>query len=317
MGAPSDRSGEDAPTVPTQSSVECRSPDRQNSPQSLVGVRLRETGRLVYAAPMREASRPPGAGDWVLVELGGWRDAGRVVLPPSAAHTGDMPQPLPTMLRFLTPVDLETMRELDLAADEARTASQELVAALGLALRVVHVHVSYDGRRLTAFYAAEGEVDVGQLAHRLTAHFGRQVELRPTGGADMIAAVGGLGRSRLWPCCTTWLPAEQRSYERGGAGEQGSEREQEHPSSDASTPRLCRRLLRCLADEQGQHGALRSTMPRLNTPVMTAQGLGRVMRVQVLRQLATVYVPATDASLEVPLAALQPAAAEAEPPDHA
>ena len=56
---------------------------------------------------------------------------------------------------------------------------------------------------------------------------------------------------------------------------------------------------------------LGSDLPRLNTRVLTAQGAGRVIRVDVGSRLATVALDATGATLALPVADLQPAPAEA------
>jgi len=70
--------------------------------------------------------------------------------------------------------------------------------------------------------------------------------------------------------------------------------------------RWCAALRASLAGALDGVPALVDSLPRLHAPVQTEHGPGRVVRIHVARQLATVEIAATGALMETPLSALRP-----------
>ena len=268
----------------------------EGTPQ-VVGVRLRAHGRLVWARFAPAAPAAVQAGDWVLVETAAGRDAGRVVAPAVTLPPAVAAELLPSLLRLLTQQEVARLREVEAAAPAVLAVAQERAADLGLALRPVWARYSYDGSRLTFFYAGAGD-EAARLAADLAVHLGLPVELHSAGAPGTAAAIGGAGRVTAPVCCTRDLPAPD------AAGRQEVNR------ALSDTPDAWARLGGSLS-WTSEGVPLRSDLPRLNTRVLTPQGAGRVIRVDVGSRLATVALDATGATLALPLADLQPAPGEA------
>jgi cell fate regulator YaaT (PSP1 superfamily) len=133
------------------------------------------------------------------------------------------------------------------------------------------------GGRMIVHYTSDDRLELGGLARDLTMATDARVELRAIGARDEAKVIGGIGTCGLELCCSTWLP-EFVPISIKMAKDQGLVL---NPTKVAGQ---CGRLKCCLVYEQATYAEMRKGLPKLGKRVITPQGEGRVVEVDVLRQ---------------------------------
>ncbi len=170
-------------------------------------------------------------------------------------------------------------RKLDANRDRDRevlSAARELARELELPVKVFRAELTLGGKAIV-YFSTDDKVDARRLARDLTQMVHLRVELRQTGVRDEAKMVGGIGSCGQELCCTTWLPAFVPVSIKN-AKDQGLVL---NPSKVSGQ---CGRLKCCLVYEQETYAELRKGLPKLGKRVITEQGEGRVVEVDVLRQ---------------------------------
>jgi len=171
-------------------------------------------------------------------------------------------------------------RNLDRNRDRDREvlrAARELARELDLPIKVFRAELSLGGGKAAVYFSTEDKIDARRLARDLTQKVHLRIELRQTGVRDEAKMVGGIGSCGQELCCTTWLPAFVPVSIKN-AKDQGLVL---NPSKVSGQ---CGRLKCCLVYEQETYAELRKGLPKLGKRVVTEQGEGRVVEVDVLRQ---------------------------------
>jgi cell fate regulator YaaT (PSP1 superfamily) len=264
----------------------------------LVGVRLREGARaddyLVDALVVH-------VGDHCIVEVPRGHAIGQVRRPARPVPEFKRDRAYPRVLRLATPeevAELGRRRERELAA--VRTC-QLRARGRGLALKVVDVELSPDGRHVTVLFAAEARVDFRELVRDLAREFRARIDMRQVGARDVTRVQDGIGPCGRQLCCSTFLRKfEPISVKMAKA--------QDVPLNDSRLLGNCGRLKCCLLYEFSQYEELRARLPRVGSACEADCGgggcmQGRVRAVKVLRETVLVsFADGTEA--EVPLAQL-------------
>ena len=205
------------------------------------------------------------------------------------------------MLRVATPEEV---------AEEGRRREREVAAVRtcqlraqgrGLALKVVDVELTRDGRRVTVLFAAETRIDFRELVRDLAREFRARIEMRQVGARDVTKVQDGIGPCGRQLCCSTHL----RGFEPVSVKMAKS---QDVPLNDSRLLGNCGRLKCCLLYEFSQYEALRAQLPRVGSACQAECGgggcmEGRVRAVKVLKESVLVgFADGTEA--EVPLSQL-------------
>jgi cell fate regulator YaaT (PSP1 superfamily) len=170
--------------------------------------------------------------------------------------------------------NLDRNRERD---REVLRAARELAREIELPVKVFRAELSLGGGKATVYFSTDDKVDARRLARELGQRAHIRVELRQTGVRDEAKMVGGIGSCGQELCCTTWLPAFVPVSIKN-AKDQGLVL---NPSKVSGQ---CGRLKCCLVYEQETYAELRKGLPKLGKRVITDEGEGRVVEVDVLRQ---------------------------------
>lgn len=171
-------------------------------------------------------------------------------------------------------------RKLDANRDRDREVlrvARDLARELDLPVKVFRTELTLGGGKAIVYFSTDDKVDARRLARELTQKVHLRVELRQTGVRDEAKLVGGIGSCGQELCCTTWLPAFVPVSIKN-AKDQGLVL---NPSKVSGQ---CGRLKCCLVYEQETYAELRKGLPKLGKRVVTEQGEGRVVEVDVLRQ---------------------------------
>ncbi|HEY8142459.1 MAG TPA: regulatory iron-sulfur-containing complex subunit RicT [Kofleriaceae bacterium] len=160
---------------------------------------------------------------------------------------------------------------------EILRVARDLAREIDLPVKVFRAELSLGGAKAIVYFSTDDKIDARRLARELTTSLHLRIELRQTGVRDEAKMVGGIGSCGLELCCTTWLPAFVPVSIKN-AKDQGLVL---NPSKVSGQ---CGRLKCCLVYEQETYAELRKGLPKLGKRVVTDQGEGRVVEVDVLRQ---------------------------------
>lgn len=256
--------------------------------ERVAGVRFRDSGRIYYF----RADVDLAVGDWVVVETSRGREAGRVVIAPHQVLLNTLEGELTPILRRLGPDDVVTMEEYKrLAARAVRTFGTRL-RTRRLPLKPISAEYGFDGSSLVLNYSAPQRERVPDhvlrdLSRELADLFGCRVELRQVGPRDEARLLGGLGRCGRTLCCSSWLPVYPEIS-------MNMTKTQDLPLNPSKVSGVCGRLLCCLSYENEQYKQMKAVMPRLGQAIETPAGPGMVVSMQILKEVVTVRLAASN-----------------------
>ena len=261
----------------------------------VAGVRFQPTGKVYHfdATDCRDL-RP---GDFVLVETARGQQLGEVVAVRPLCE-GEGAEDLKPVQRRASGLDLAIRQRWQSKEAEALDVAREVVAQMGLPVKVVIAEYTFDGQRLTLLYVCdEKKVDAGGLVQRVQNRLGVRVDLRRIGPRDHAKLMGGYGACGELRCCSRFL-SEFNPVSIKMAKTQGVSL---NPSDITG---LCGRLRCCLVYEQEQYHEACQLMPRRKKRVQTPYGEGRVVDLLPLKGVVVVQVQ--DRRVEVPAEDVEP-----------
>ena len=254
-----------------------------------MGVRFQPTGKVYHFDA--SASEDLWPGDFALVETVRGQQLGEVVSvrPP---HKGEDIRSLKSVRRRATSRDLALRQQWQKREDEILPTARDIVADLGLPIKIIIAEHTFDGQRLTLLYGSrEDKLDLGELQQRLRQALDVQVDLRQIGPRDQAKLMGGYGVCGELRCCSCFL-AEFRSISIKMAKEQGVSL---HTSAITG---MCDRLRCCMHYEYEQYVEACRELPRRKKRVRTPHGEGKVVDLLPLKRAVVVRIE--DRRLEVP-----------------
>ena len=244
----------------------------------IVGVKFRPTGR-VYNFLTNQLDLQIGDQCIVETERGfgfGEVDGGKICV--DETH---LSRPLKNVLRQATPEDLAIVEENHAIEIDAKQFCLKRITARQLDMQLVDVECTFDRNQLTFYFIAEGRIDFRELVRELAAVFRTRIELHQIGVRDEAKILGGIGPCGRTLCCSTFLgdfvPVSIKM-----AKDQGLS------LNPAKISGLCGRLMCCLNYENDTYVSLRKAMPDYGQEVMTPEGKGKVVELNVLSQVVKV-----------------------------
>jgi cell fate regulator YaaT (PSP1 superfamily) len=259
----------------------------------IVGIRFRRASKVYYFDP---AGIDLEANDQVIVKTNRGLELGQVVIAPKQVLASEVPKPLKRVVRKASAEDISRTRELEAKASEALAECDQLVAELGLPMKLISAEYNLDGSRLTIFFSAEARVDFRELVRKLASRLKTRVELRQIGPRDEAKMVGGFGRCGRPLCCASFIsefaPVAIKMA-----------KEQDLPLNPAKISGVCGRLLCCLVYENELYREMKQKMPRSGQRVSTPMGMGSVIGGNPLKQTVSVELE-TEVVVELPLSEL-------------
>lgn len=222
-------------------------------------------------------------GDQVVVKTEAGTDVGKIIAVINDFKKEDNAEIKP-ILRKVTTEDLNKAAEYENQKEEAIDYCRKAAAKNQLTMKVIDVHFSLDGGRLTFSFIADGRVDFRQLVKDLTHHFQRSIRLHQLGIRDEARITGDFGPCGRRLCCRSHLK-ELASI----TSEMADLQQIAHRGSDRLSG-MCGRLRCCLAYEKAEYERLAKNLPALGSVVKTPQGKGEVVKWRVLKQTVEVAV---------------------------
>ena len=262
----------------------------------LIGIRLRD------GSPAEDYKlvddRALSVGDLVVVETATGTALGEVRRPRRVLPEFKRDRLFRRVVRQATEAEAREYRDRRQREARAVVSAQQLARGRGMSLKVVDVEMHGAERRVTVYFNAEDRIDFRDLVRDLAREFRSRIEMRQVGARDTTRVMDGIGPCGRQLCCSSHLKKfEPISVKMAKA--------QDMPLTDSRLLGNCGRLKCCLLYEFSTYEALRSRLPRVNTPCSASCGgggcmTGKVRSLRVLKQSVVVGFPdGTEA--EVPL----------------
>ena len=254
--------------------------------EQVIGVRFSKVGKIYFFKP--GDTKGLRLGDSVVVETTrGWQ-LGTVaqLLDKSKAPADDTRKNID---RKATPRDLllrQSWQKKEAAVvSTCKTRARELRLD---GVKIVASEYSFDGARLTIMFSTDSDdkVELKSLRQDMQKAFGpSQVDIRQIGPRDAAKMIGGMGACGMEKRCCSMFLTDFCSISIKMAKEQGIS------LTPSEITGMCGRLRCCLVYEYEQYVTARQSLPKRNKRVITPQGEGRVVDVQVLSEIILVEIP--------------------------
>ena len=257
----------------------------------IVAVSLQQTGHLYnFLAGDRDLRR----GERVLVESEAGARVGTVEIEPhEPAQTIDLTQLRP-IIRIASDNDFYLEKENLTREANARRMCVERIRERRIQMKLVNADYTFDGRKVTFYFVAEGRVDFRDLVRDLANTLRVRVEMKQIGARDETKVTGGLGPCGRELCCSSWL----RDFE---AVTVKMAREQGLALNPSRLAGMCGRLKCCLRYEYATYVELKRALPNLGKRVQCVKGDGKVVRQNILKQTVLIQREEDGGVVEVTL----------------
>lgn len=246
----------------------------------VIGVRFKNAGKLYYFNP---GSLLPSAGDAVIVETMRGIEYAQAVIGVHEIDESDAVLPLKKVLRIASAEDYTHHQQNLSKEQEAFQICREKIEEHKLDMKLVKVEYTFDRNKLTAYFTSNGRVDFRSLVKDLAAVFRTRIELKQIGVRDEAKMLGGLGICGRPLCCSQWLGDFQPVSIKMA-------KEQSLSLNPTKISGVCGRLMCCLQYEQSQYEKTRKGMPHIGKDVITPDGRGLVIDINVLKETVKVRV---------------------------
>ena len=261
------------------------------APPKIVAVSLQQTGHLYnFLAGDRELRR----GERVLVESEAGARVGTVEIEPhEPARSIDLSALRPIIRMASDTVFYLEQENLSREAN-ARRMCVERIRERRIQMKLVSADYTFDGRKVTFYFVAEGRVDFRDLVRDLANTLRVRVEMKQIGARDETKVTGGLGPCGRELCCSSWL----RDFE---AVTVKMAREQGLALNPSRLAGMCGRLKCCLRYEYATYVELKRALPNLGKRVQCVKGDGKVVRQNILKQTVLIQREEDGGVVEVTL----------------
>ena len=257
----------------------------------IVAVSLQQTGHLYN---FLAGDRPLRRGERVLVESEAGARVGTVEIEPhEPAQTIDLSQLRP-IIRIASDNDFHLEQENLSREAHARRLCVERIRERRIQMKLVNADYTFDGRKVTFYFVAEGRVDFRDIVRDLANTLRVRVEMKQIGARDETKVTGGLGPCGRELCCSSWL----RDFE---AVTVKMAREQGLALNPSRLAGMCGRLKCCLRYEYATYVELKRALPNLGKRVQCVKGDGKVVRQNILKQTVLIQREEDGGVVEVTL----------------
>lgn len=207
-------------------------------------------------------------------------------------YTDDSSEEIPFVKRMASEKELEKYYEICAKEKEAFFKCKELIAARGIEMNLVDSEYSFDGKKLTFYFTADGRVDFRELVKDLAYTFRTRIELRQIGSRDQAKLVGGIGMCGRELCCCSFLnhfaPVNLKLARSQGLS-----------LNPGKLNGACGRLMCCLQFEKEAYDDAHRRLPETGARVRTPEGMGVVTDVNYIEEILSVkFVTESETEIE-------------------
>ncbi len=228
-------------------------------------------------------------GDAVMIDAETCEEIAFVAQEPYVEETGEE---IPFVKRMASDKELEKYYDICAKEKDAFFKCKELIAARGIEMNLVDCEYSFDGKKLTFYFTADGRVDFRELVKDLAYTFRTRIELRQIGSRDQAKLVGGIGMCGRELCCCSFLnhfaPVNLKLARAQGLS-----------LNPGKLNGACGRLMCCLQFEKEAYEDAHRRLPDVGARVRTPVGVGVVTDVNYIEETLSIkFVTESDTELE-------------------
>ena len=252
---------------------------------TVIGIRFRRAGKVYYFAPEDDVIYSQG--QHAIVETARGIEYGEVVISNKEIDESEVVQPLKKVIRLATPEDDEKYKQNKVKEKEAFFICKEKIIKHKLDMKLIDVEYTFDNNKVLFYFTSYERVDFRELVKELASIFKTRIELRQIGVRDETKMCGGIGICGRSLCCNTFLGDFQPVSIKMA-------KEQNLSLNPIKISGICGRLMCCLKYEQECYVEIRGRLPLVGDIVITPDGKGEVLSVNVLREQVKVAVQKKD-----------------------
>lgn len=228
-------------------------------------------------------------GDAVMIDTETGEEIAFVAQEPYVEETGE---DIPSVKRLATEKELDKYFDICAKEKEAFFKCKELIAARGIEMNLVDSEYTFDGKKLTFYFTADGRVDFRELVKDLAYTFRTRIELRQIGSRDQAKLVGGIGMCGRELCCCSFLnhfaPVNLKLARAQGLS-----------LNPGKLNGACGRLMCCLQFEKEAYDDAHRRLPEVGARVRTPVGMGVVTDVNYIEETLNIkFVSENDTEIE-------------------
>lgn len=250
---------------------------------NVCGIRFKRAGKKYYFDPK---DLKISVHDKVVVETIRGLELGEVIEDIKQLGEDDIISTLKPVIRIATELDLENNRKNEESIPATLDKAKYYVKKSKLDMKLLGCEYTVDRSKLILYFNAEGRVDFRDLVKDLANEFRVRIELRQVGTRDGAKFLGGIGPCGLILCCNSFLGEFDTVSIKMAKNQNLS-------LNPANISGLCGKLLCCIKYEEDAYKELKKTMHNLGEIVKTAEGKGKIISQNLLKQ--TVGVKLFDA----------------------
>lgn len=185
--------------------------------------------------------------------------------------------PSGTIQRVATVEDENEHRHLIESSKREFNTCKRLMAEMKMAMSLVDVELIFGGEQIVVYYTADDRIDFREFVKRLSSEYQTRIEMRQIGARDESKLLADFGDCGKPVCCNTHLsempPVSMRMAKL-----------QKATLDPNKISGRCGRLKCCLRYENDTYEDLVSTLPPVGSEIVTPQGRGKVLGLEVLAQ---------------------------------
>ncbi len=145
-------------------------------------------------------------------------------------------------------------------SDRALIKCEEIIQNFGLGMKLIDASYTFDKKKLSFYYIADGRVDFRELLKKLASKFKTRIELRQIGIRDKAKIVKGIGKCGQKLCCSnfisTFVPVTIKMA-----------RDQDISLNTDKMTGVCGKLMCCMNFENEVYNEIKKTLPDVGEKV--------------------------------------------------
>ena len=246
----------------------------------VVGVKFNNNNKVYYFDPVEESFEE---GDLVVVDTQKGNELGSVAQANHLVADELVQKELKKVVRKANGRDLDQYRRSKETEQRALEVARDKAHSLGLSLKFISSEVSFDCKRVVLYFTSEDRVDFRELVKELASALHARIELRQLYERDDVKLRGALGMCGRECCCRSHL----RDFEKVTVKMAKVQGLSLNPTKISG---ICGKLMCCLKYENEYYAEVFKQMPKVNSKVMTPEGLAVVDSNDMLKKIVTCKV---------------------------
>jgi cell fate regulator YaaT (PSP1 superfamily) len=222
----------------------------------------------------------------VIVRTSRGQETGQVLCEATPDVLRHLPQQMEEnkIIRVMTHADILEAKRIHEEEHDEFSRCSEVIKRMKIEMNLVRIEHIFGGERIIIYYVAEGRVDFRELVKVLASEFQTRVEMRQIGVRDETKLLSDFGDCGKECCCNSYLTAMPPVSMKMA-------KMQKATLDPTKISGRCGRLKCCLRYEYSTYLELLSQIPAFGAMVTTAEGTGRVVGQEILRQRVYVEFP--------------------------